>query len=127
VHGSLLWGLHPTGCQVALLGGLCWRTPVLVSPCVFVYVRMWIDQGGENLPRGDQACVVVANHQSLLDPYIVANLNFNFRCAIKQELVYYPRTSCKCLPHLPSPIPQDMLLSSVLLACPMVECVDGGA
>jgi hypothetical protein len=49
--------------------------------------------GAENLPKSDAPVVFVANHQSMLDPYIMAHLGVPFRCAIKRELLFYP---CEC-------------------------------
>ncbi len=47
-------------------------------------------RGLENLPR-DQACVVIANHQSYLDiPAIWANLPLQFRIMAKRVLFYFP-------------------------------------
>jgi 1-acyl-sn-glycerol-3-phosphate acyltransferase len=54
-----------------------------------VGARMQV-RGLENLPR-DQACVVIANHQSYLDiPAIWANLPLQFRIMAKRVLFYFP-------------------------------------
>jgi hypothetical protein len=87
--------------------------------------NVFVVQGAEHLPKdGDEACIVVANHQSLLDPFIIANLNFNFRCAIKRELVFYP---CTLLVSLWCPVAHYRLVYVLcspwlVLVCTLVMC-----
>lgn len=46
-------------------------------------------KGLENIPAGE-ACVITGNHQSWLDPFLLAHLPINFRAAFKKELLFYP-------------------------------------
>lgn len=62
-----------------------WCRLIAVTAGARMHVR-----GLENLPR-DQACVVIANHQSYLDiPAIWANLPLQFRIMAKRVLFYFP-------------------------------------